>query len=430
MRNKMLTAVAGVNKWKRVIISQHDAEEKVKLEYMTKSERELWQSYFETLGQKKQLEEFLTTLKKPDEKYKEELKAYEDLVRGVHSKIFSLLTSARAIKKSVEDIRRRLEEPEYRNNILLVTHQILQANTQARKMLKRASEELKKAVDDLRNALFEQTMEEPQTSFKTREVYELIRRQHRALKKEHEDLFVEKFHLQRQIISPQRAIFMAKNIFVSGDYKRLREEIRRYKKNEQRLAPKLLAYAKEEKMFKERDWTVFPHSTFLQQQYYLTKQRTMLALERSRLDQIKFSLQNKQAELETLCRQPGAAKKIDEIATGILRKNLRFVLQLEKVENRDKETIQRMNHAKEQMKALENRIVCDKVNTRYRVTVPDTLTNNQAASLIADAILFDSQAVQLVARLDGNALEMEKDWEMMSEFDKDEIIRKKIICEL
>ena len=29
-----------------------------------------------------------------------------------------------------------------------------------------------------------------------------------------------------------------------------------------------------------------------------------------------------------------------------------------------------------------------------------------------------------------HALEMEKDWEMMSEFDKDEIIRKKIIREL
>ncbi|MBR4903744.1 MAG: hypothetical protein IKZ53_03665, partial [Selenomonadaceae bacterium] len=305
-----------------------------------------------------------------------------------------------------------------------------QANTQARKMLKRASEELEKAVNDLRNALFELTMEEPQTSFKTREVYELIRRQHRALKKEHEDLFVEKFQLQRQIISPERAIFMAKNIFVHGDYKRLREEIRRYKKNEQRLAPKLLAYAKEEKQFQTRDWSVFPHSTFLQQQYYMTKQRTMLALERSRLDQIKFSLQNKQSELETLCRQPDATKKIEEIATGILRKNLRFVRQLEKVENLDKETIQRMNHAKEQMNALEKRIACDKVNTRYRVTVSDTLTNNQTASVIADAILFDSQAVQLVARFDGNALEMEKDWEMMSEFDKDEIIRKKIVREL
>ena len=430
MRNKMLTAVAQVNKWKRIIISKHDAEEQAKLEYMTKLERELWQKYFETLGQKKQLEEFLQTLSKPDEKYKEEVKAYEELVRSVNSKIFSLLTSARAMKKSVEDIRRRLEQPEYRNNILIVTHQILQANTHARKMLKRASEELDKAVDDLRNALFAKTKEEPQTSFKTREVYDLIRQQYRALKKEHEDLFVEKFHLQRQIISPQRAIFMAKNIFVHGDFKRLREKIRRYKKEEQKLAPKLLAYAKEEKEFQKRDWSVFPRSTFLQGKYYLTKQRTMLELERSRLDQIKFSLQKKQAELEALCCQPEAVKKIDEIATGILRKNLRFVRKLEKVENRDKEIILRLNHTQEQMKALENRIALDKVNTRYRVTCSDTLSNNKAASLIADAILNEPEAVQLVARFNGNNLEMEKDWEMMSEFDKDELIRQKIIREL
>ena len=39
LKNKMLTAVAQVNKWKRSIISQHDAEEQAKMEYMTKSER-------------------------------------------------------------------------------------------------------------------------------------------------------------------------------------------------------------------------------------------------------------------------------------------------------------------------------------------------------------------------------------------------------
>ena len=80
-----------------------DADELAKLEYMTKTERELWQKYFETLGQKKHLEEFLQTLKKPAESDKKELKAYEELVRGVYSKILSLLTSARAMKKSVED---------------------------------------------------------------------------------------------------------------------------------------------------------------------------------------------------------------------------------------------------------------------------------------------------------------------------------------
>ena len=430
MRNKMLTAVAEVNKWKRFIISQHDAEEQAKLEYMSKPEQELWQKYFERLGQKKKLEEFLQTLQKPQESEKEEVKAYEELVRGVNSKIFSLLTEARAMKKTVEDIKHRLEQPEFKNNILMVTHQILQANTHARKILKQASDELDKAVNDLRNALFAKTMEEPQTSFRTREVYDLIRQQYRALKKEKEDLFVEKFHLQHQIISPQRAIFMAKNIFVHDDYKKLREEIRQYKKAEQRLAPKLLDYAKEEKEFKTRDWSVFPHSTFLQQKYYLTKQRTMLELKRSRLDQIKISLQNKQVELEALCRQPEVVKKIEEIATGILRKNLRFVRQLEKVENHDKELSEKMNHVKEQMKALKERVALDKINTRYRVTCYDTLSNIKAASLIADAILFDPQAVQLVARFNGNNLEMEKDWEMMSEFDKDELIRRKIIREL
>ena len=430
LKNKMLTAITEVNKWKRAIISQHEAEEKAKLEYMTKSERELWLKFFETLAQKKHLEIFLQTLKKPDESDKEATRAFEQITSGVKNKIADLDTFLSSMKKPIEDIRRRLDLPDCRNNILLVSHQILQANTYARQMLKRANIDLDKAVDDLRNALLVQTMEEPQSSFKTREIYDLIRRQYHALKKEHEDLFVEKLHLQRQIISPQRAIFMAKNIFVHGDFKRLREDFRRFKKNEQRLAPKLLAYAKEEKEFQTRDWSVFPRSTFLQQQYYLTKQRTLLELERSRLNQIKFSLQNKQADLDSLCHQPDATKKINEIAISILRKNLRFVRQLEKVDKRDKELSEKMNHVKEQMTALEERVAHDKINTYYRVTCSNKLSNSKAASIIADAILFDPQAVQLVARSNGNNLEIEKDWEMMSEFDKDEIIRKKIIREL
>lgn len=189
-------------------------------------------------------------------------------------------------------------------------------------------------------------------------------------------------------------------------------------------------YSQEEKEFQKRDWSIFPQSTFLQHRYYLTKQRTLLELERSRLEQIKFSLQNKQVELESFCQTHEAQRKIELIATGILRKNYKFVRQLKEVENRYKELSEKMNHVKEQMKALEERVALDKINTRYRVTCYDTLTNNQAASLIANAILMEPQAVQLVARFDGNNLEMEKDWEMMSEFDKDEIIRKKIIREL
>ena len=367
LKKRMLTAVVEVNRWKRFIISQHDAEEQAKLEYMTKTERQIWFNYFQTLAQKKHLEEFLTRLKKPDEKQAKELKAYDDLVDGVKAKIFSLFT---------------------------------------------------------------QTMEELQSSFKTREVYDLIRRQYHGLKKEYENTLADKFAIRHQIISPQRALAMAKNIFVHGDYKRLREAIRRYKKDEQTLAQKFLDYNKEEKKFQREDWKVLPRSTFLQTQYYLTKQRTLLELEKTRLEHIKLALQQKQQELDSLCQHHEAQRKIEEIATGILRKNYKFVRQLEQIEIHAKELIPLIYHVKEQMKALEDRVANDKVGTRYRVTKSDTLSNNSMASIIADAILFEPEAVQLVARLDGNFLEMEKDWEMMSELDKDELVRKKIIREL
>ena len=430
MKRRMLTAVADVNRWKRFIISQHDAQLQAKLEYMSKTERQIWLNYFELLAQKKHLEEFLTRLKKPDEKQAKELKAYDDLVDGVKAKIFSLFTASLAMKKSVEEIASKLDSPECRKNIQLVTHQILQSNKYALQWLKKASDELDKAVADLSNALFTQTMEEPQTSFKTREVYDLIRRQYHGLKKEYENTFALKLKLRHKIISPKRAMAMAKNIFVHGDFKRLRENIRRYKKAEQQLAKKFLAYNKEEKKFQRKDWKILPHSTFLQTQYYLTKQRTLLELEKERLNQLKFSLQKKQTALDSLCQHHEAQRKIEEIAAGILRKNYKFVRRLEEVETHEKELIPRVNHVKEQMKALEDRVARDKVGTRYRVIKSDNLSNNSAASIIADAILFELEAVQIVARLDGNNLEMEKDWEMMSEFDKDEIIRKKIIREL
>ena len=172
----------------------------------------------------------MKTLKKPADKQTEELKAYNDLVAGVKAKIFTLFSSSLKMKKSVEEIEQRLDSPDFKNNIVLVTHQILQSNAYALKWLKKARDELDKAVDDLRNALFTQTMEEPQTRFKTREVYDLIRQQYHGLKKEYENTLAEKFAVRRHIISPKRALVMAKNIFVRGDYKRLREAIRRYKK--------------------------------------------------------------------------------------------------------------------------------------------------------------------------------------------------------
>lgn len=431
LKAKLFSAIAEVNKWKRTIISYHEAELQAKLEYMTKSERELWLKYYETLAQKKNLEEFLKTLHKPNESQKKALDAYYNLVDGIHSKIFSLLSAIALMKKSVENIERRLDSTDCKKNILLVTHQILQANLYAKKMLRRESDKLTLIVDSLKNDIVAQTVadDQPKNIFKTREVYDLIRRQFFALKKEYERTLDRKSDLQRQIISPQRAISMAKNIFVNGEYKRLREQIRKYKKAEQQLAKNLLAFNQRENIFLNRDWTADNRSAFLQEKYFLTKEKTLLEVEKVRLANLKFALQRKQADLDNLCQNPDSLNKIEEIAAGILRKNFKFVRMLEETETKAKQLAQRLNHAKEQLDALKIRLDRDKFNTAYKV-IPNGYSNTSAASIIADAILFEPQAVQLVARSNGNNLEMDKDWELMSELDKDELIRKKIIREL
>ena len=61
------------------------------------------------------------------------------------------------------------------------------------------------------------------------------------MKKESERLLDRKFELLHKIISPQRATEMAKNIFVHGDFKKLRSDFRRLKKDEEKFSKNLQA---------------------------------------------------------------------------------------------------------------------------------------------------------------------------------------------
>ena len=209
LKSQIFSAIAEVNKWKRIFISFHDAQQQAKLEYMTKSERELWQQYQETLAQKNHLQDFLQTLRKPDDLQKDARNAYDDIVSGVKNKIFALITSSALLKKSVAEIEKKLETPDCKNHILLVTHQILHTNLHARKMLKLSSENLNRSVDELQNKLFSQTSTK-KNIFKTREVFDILHRQFFTLKKEYEKNLDVKADLQHKIFSPQRASDMAK----------------------------------------------------------------------------------------------------------------------------------------------------------------------------------------------------------------------------
>ena len=429
LRTNLFNAIAEVNKWKRVIISLHDAQDQAKLEYMSKAEREIWQQYSSTVAHIHHLKQFLQTLRQPKESQSDALQAYKELVAGVKKKIIALNSSVGIMQKSVDNINQRLESPDCKKNILLVTHRFLQENMLARKMLKLAGANLEKAVDDLQNAIFSKAVyTDNKDFFKTREVYDAIRHQFFSLKKEYEKILDSKFDLQQKIISPQRAIAMDKNIFVDGDLKALRADLRQFLKSEQLFAKNLSDLNQREKNFLTRDWSVEDRPLFLQEKYVIDKQKILLEIERQRLVNLKNSLDHKAAELEQLCRLPDSQEKIQDIATGILRKNFKFVRRLEETESRLKQLSQRINHSKQQLDALKLQLKIDNRHTCYKVISSDN--SSSAASIIADAILREPSAVQLVARSYDNNLEMEKSWELMSEFDKDELVKKKILREL
>ena len=354
--------------------------------------------------------------------------AYENLVRGVNSKIFSLLSSVALLKNSVDEINKKLETPDYRKNIFLVTHHILQANSYARKMLKIESTKLARAVDELKNAIFFQSISD-QKVFKTREVYNTIRHQFFGLKNEYEKLLRLKFFFQKKIISPLRAVAMAHNIFVHGDFKKLRAAILQYKKDSERLSKNLDFFNQREKIFNNTNCTVHQQPSFLQEKYSLTKEKIKLELERKRLTDLKLSLEKQKSELEELCKQPESVKKIQLIAVGILRKNRKFVNKLQVVDKNLKELSARLQHTKKQMEVVELQLKMEHRTTFYKVLEPK-YSNKTAAALIADAILQEPQVAQLVARSSDNNLEMEKTWELMSELDKDELRHKKIFRNL
>lgn len=206
---------------------------------------------------------------------------------------------------------------------------------------------------------------------------------------------------------------MAKNIFVRSGFKKLRTDLRKLKKDEQKFDLNLAEFKNREKNFLNSDWSVEERNLFIQEKYSLTRQKTLIEIEKNRLAALKISLANRQTELGSLCQKPDSLKKIELIAAGILRKNYKFVRQFEEIESRCKNLSQRVEHAKKQMEILELHLSAEKHNFCYKVNASENLQNNSAASLTAE-----------------NSLEMDRTWELMSELDKDELIQKKILREL
>lgn len=142
------------------------------------------------------------------------------------------------------------------------------------------------------------------------------------MKKEYEKQLDLKYSYNHKIISPLRAVSMAKNIFVKNDLKNLRASLRQLKKDNEKFNRNLAEYHQREENFKKTKWTADNQAVFLQENYLLKKEKMKLEIERGRLDHWQLSLDNQKFELETALKNPNVLKQIQLIAASFFAKIL------------------------------------------------------------------------------------------------------------
>jgi len=312
-------------------------------------------------------------------------------------------------------------------------HRLLQNDLDVLRELKKTSTDVLKKIDTLREKI--EVPEMPKSIFTAKEVRDNLLQQYRSLKKQREEAIDTYNSLMLKRIFPSEAMNIAKNIFVHDGFKKLRSEQEKYKKALADYKRETSEMRERELLFSNRKWT--NRAEKFQAQYYLTKEKIHWEETGRRLSDTKIRLDNELTRLENLCQTEEAQEKIVLLAANILHKNLKVVLEYEEAKKLVGDLYEKLQEAKKRFNAFDEGYRSLKQNRVYRVIQPEsnstktpTLKENELVAIIADALLDEPYAVQLVARSSGNNLEMEKDWEMMSEFDKDEIIRKKIVREL
>ena len=406
-------AINEVNLCKQRLVTAEEAEEKATLEYLTADEKKLWHDYKKITNEKANLEKFCQTLEKPQDYNDNDLRAYKKIIADTQTKITELSKEIFDAAPQFTTIQKKVAAPGCRKNIERAAHNILQANAADRQKFAEANRQLATAVDELRQAVFNEEMNLDQQEFlSAREVYDILRHRYTTLKDEQKNLNREYKTLEKQVISTNRALAMAENIFSKGAWKKYRGAERKYKKQSELIVKKRRVAALTGKLWQEEP--------------------TLRAKE-AELAAMRRSLDVEYARLKKMCQTPAAQVKIQTIATGILRKNAKIAERYKEVDKQRKICREQIAQVKEKMTAVYGRMSDERATTKYRVKEPlasgtptqkfipaQKFTSYERASIIANAIGGEPRAVQLVATSDGSALEVKKDWNLMTELDKDE----------
>ena len=414
--------------WQKV----HTATEKVLAEYLTLTERKLLINFKSKMGELLNLETLMKKITCPTETQVQNLQAYETIMQAIAEKIHCLNKDLERILPKVLEVEATLDNVGRRKNIQQVIHNNLQGNLEKLEQLKTHSTTLLEHVNNLEQV--DTSKVEFKRAFSFSEVERITKQHYYDLKTQYEKKVAERNALKLKVISASRAIAMAKNVFVQGDFKELRTKENQCRKLSKKYERYFEKYQQQEEFFRVTDWQ--DDGQRIQAHYYLTKDRIHLEGIRRKIQMMNEQIKVESADLERRCGTPQAKQKIGLIAARILSKNLKYVREYEKSNQCVKEMSKIVQLFKKRLANLKENLPKKMKKCYYQVisannTASQHTHSTMAAlvSIIAAALNHEPAAMAQVVCFSGDDL-LEKDWEWLTEFEKDELMIKKIIRDL
>ena len=433
LNQEIVAGLTRIRELKRNLVGSLRARQRAQKEYLSTADYQFIRDYESKLNQRVYLERLLYEFELSSWQYPDNeraLRYIEHLIKDKYSKLHTYLAQQNPHYWAIQE---KLQKPYQRKNIELVIHGLLQNDLKILAELKKTSEDVLQKVFMMRDRF--KSCKTFKTTFTLSEIRDNIRNQYRSLKKQYEDAVDKKNCLMLKQVSPLNALLRAKNIFVHGGFDKLHSLQKSYRETLAQFERDKSEYFHWEQNFNDKKW--ISCGDRLRELYYLTKKKIHLENTERKLSDTKIQLDKESTRLENLCQTETAQEKIALIAAFILHKNLKIAQEYEAAKKLVADLSTRLHVAEKRFKTLNDNYTSIKQNRLYRVIqlVNDSakttaLKENELTAIIADALMGEPYAVQLVALSSGNNLEMDKDWEMMSEFDKDEIINKKIVREL
>ena len=433
LNQEIVAGLTRIRELKKNLVGGLRAKQRALKEYLSTADYKFIRDYESKLNQRAYLERLLRDFELSSWQYPDNeraLRHIERLIKDKHSNLHTYLAQQHTHYWAIHE---KLQNPYLRKNIELVIHRLLQDDLKILAELKQTSNDVLQKVSMLRERI--KLRETFKTTFTLSEIRDSIRSQYRSLKKQYEIAVDTKNALMLKQVSPLNALHRAKNIFVHGGFDKLHSLQKSYKETLAQFERDSSDFLHWQQSFNDKKF--ISCGDRLRELYYLTKKKIHLEETERKMAQTKIQLDNELARLESLCQTETAKEKIALLAASILHKNLKIAHEYEETKKLVADLSKKLHVAEKRFNALKDNYSSKKPNRLYRVIqhVNDSaktkpLNENELIAIIADALMGEPYAVQLVACLDGNNLEMDKDWEMMSEFDKDEIINKKIIREL